>query len=92
MVIISLNVDDNAALAEAVAREKKLTVPVLVGGRLYWEKNFPPALPMSWLIDREGRRSDDPVRPANDEWVNRIFEELQKAAAAQPAAAAPQPR
>jgi hypothetical protein len=35
--------------------------------RIHWEINFPPAPPMSWLIDREGRRSDDPVRVPGEE-------------------------
>ncbi len=77
-MIISLNVDDNAALAETIVRQNGLTMPVLIGGRIYWEKNFPPALPMSWLIDRDGRRSDDPVRVADEASIGRILEELRK--------------
>ena len=77
--VISLSVDDNPVLAETHVRQNGYTFPVLVAGRLFWEQNFPPALPMSWLIDPAGRRSEDPVRGRGEEWVNRMLQELQKA-------------
>lgn len=82
MLVLSLNVDDNPALAGTFLHESRLTFPVLLNGRAFWEHSFEVlALPMNYFIDPQGRRSDEPTRGNDDEWVTRTLATMQKIAA-----------
>ena len=51
--------DDDPHRVESYMKEHKYTFPVIVGGELV-QKMFlaDGGIPQSWIIDREGRRSD----------------------------------
>ena len=83
ILVLSLNVDDNPALAEQFLRDNKYTFPVLLGARQFWERSFEVlGLPSDWLVNAQGLRSEEPTRIASDEAIARTIETLQKAAAA----------
>ncbi len=80
--VITISVDDSPAPVETYIKENGYTFPVVVSRDLA-EKIFPViAVPQNWIIDRQGRRSEEMWPGGGERWVERIVTEMEKAAGA----------
>jgi thiol-disulfide isomerase/thioredoxin len=75
--VVTISVDDNPGLIEAYLKESRFSVPVLPAKDVA-EKIFPVVmLPQTWIIDPQGRRSQDQVTGMGDDWVARIITRME---------------
>ena len=76
--VVTISVDDNPGLIEGYLKETNFTFPVLPAKDLA-EKILPVVmLPQTWIIDPQGRRSQDQVAGASDDWVTRIIVQMER--------------
>ena len=77
--VVTISVDDNPGLIEALLKEKHFTFPILPSKDLA-EKIFPVLmLPQTWIVDSAGMRSQEEVRGASDEWVTSTIAKMERA-------------
>jgi len=76
--VVTISVDDNPGLIEGYLKETHFTFPVLPAKDLA-EKIFPVImLPQTWIVDSEGRRSQDQLAGASDEWVTSTITSMER--------------
>ena len=76
--MVTISVDENPGLIEALLKEKHFTFPILPSKDLA-EKIFPVLmLPQTWIVNPAGQRSQDEVRGASDEWVTRTLAQMER--------------
>jgi thiol-disulfide isomerase/thioredoxin len=76
--VVTISVDENPGLIEGYLKETNFTFPVLPAKDLA-EKIFPVVmLPQTWIIDPQGRRSQDQVVGASDDWVTSTIVQMER--------------
>jgi thiol-disulfide isomerase/thioredoxin len=76
--VVTISVDDNPGLIEAYLKETHFTFPVLLAKDLA-EKIYPVIMvPLTWIIDPQGRRSQEPIFVGEgDNWVTGIIARME---------------
>jgi thiol-disulfide isomerase/thioredoxin len=76
--VVTISVDDNPGLIEGYLKETHFTFPVLPAKDLAG-KIFPVLmLPQTWIVDSDGRRSQDQLVGASDEWVTTTIAQMER--------------
>lgn len=76
--VLTINVDDNPALIEGYLKETNFTFPILPAKDLA-EKIFPVImLPQTWIVDAQGRRSEEQWVGGSDDWVERTITQMER--------------
>jgi thiol-disulfide isomerase/thioredoxin len=76
--VVTINVDDNPGLIEGYLKETNFTFPILPAKDLAG-KIFPIImLPQTWIVDAQGRRSEEQVVGGSDDWVERTIAQMER--------------
>ena len=93
VLLLTLNLDSNPALAEAFVRKNHLAIPVLMASTYARVDLHVFAVPDNWIVDAEGIVRLKQIHYSSsqkwEEWMSELIEKNRPAAATSPPSPAP---